>query len=130
MKHGETVFVRTGHSERPGNEALIARGALRAPDSLNELWSGDIASAATPPAAAPSLLQAEDAFSLVAPLLLQLLRDPLSAQQLAKAAGLTKSQAEIWMKRLLVEGRIERLKTKYHVIQAKQEQPNLFSSTS
>ncbi len=135
LKQGVAVFVRTGNLARPGNEALVARGAIPAPADLAELWKFDMPAPRSSRPSVPSLLplspipQDGDVYSFVAPMLLRLLLVPVNAKQFAAAAGITKSQADAWLARLVTEGRVEKINTTYRAVtEATQssDQPTLF----
>ncbi len=135
IKHGEPVFVRIGNPERPGNEALLEHGALPAPDDLQKLWEVNLPSIPQTRKTQPEMLQLSpmpqqsDLYALVAPAILLILKVPMNAKQFAAQAGLTKSQADAWLKRLILEGRIEKIGTTYHLLAAetlRREQPSLF----
>lgn len=127
LRRDVPVYVRTGNPERPGNDALIRRGALAAPDDLSALWTQEHRLPVQPSfAPLSSVPQSADLYAVVAPELLRLLQQPLTAKQLAETAGLTKSQADAWLKRLLDEGRIEKVKATFRAVGRSHEQPALF----
>lgn len=128
LRHGITVYVRTGNPARPGNEALVERGAIPAPADLSVLWTADAPVARLQSAPLSTMPNIEDVYGLVAPALLRLLQRPMSAKQFAAAAGLTKSQADVWLARLVVEGRIEKVKSSFQVSIGSREQTALFES--
>ena len=135
LKHGVSLYVRTGNPARPGNEALVVRGAMSAPADLDELWKSDT-SAPQPFRSSPNtslplslIPQDGDAYVLVAPLLLHLLVVPMDAKQLAASAGLTKSQTDAWLRRLIAEGRVKKVKATYRAMTEaapSTDQPTLF----
>ncbi len=127
LKRGVPLYAKTGNPERPGNDALVAHGALAAPDDLSELWR---ATAPAPPASpAPSAAPApatEDVFASVAPALVRILHQPMTAKEFAAVTGLVKSQADAWLKRLVADGRARKVKTTYSAASAAGDHPTLF----
>lgn len=127
LKRGVPVFVKTGNAERPGNEALVRHGAIPAPDDLALLLRDRPQSAPQIPMVAISPAPARgDLYAIVAAELLRMLQSPISAKELAQNAGLTKSQTDAWLARLIDEGRVEKIKTKFRAVQPQHEQATLF----
>ena len=129
LRHGARVYVRVGNPARPGNDALAARGAIPAPDNLDDLWRDESMAASVTPKEISAAPQSDDVYALVAPALLRLLSVAMNAKQFAVAAGLTKSQADAWLQRLMAEGRVTRVKSMYHAADAARHQPTLFGPT-
>jgi predicted Rossmann fold nucleotide-binding protein DprA/Smf involved in DNA uptake len=143
LRHGFPLYARRGNPERPGNEALIGRGAWPVEDDFDVLLSDR-----TPPVvsavvaqdapqrdsrdrAAPATIP-EKIFAAVAPMLLEVLREPATAKEVVERTGLSKQMIDRWLKRLVAEQRVMKSKTRYqaadleHPVNA---QPSLFHSS-
>jgi len=116
LKSGMRVYVRTGDSERPGNDALVTRGAIPAPGDLDDLWrdlhQSSVATETSPPVTISNetvdARVATDLYDDVVPHVLRLLERPLSAAAIASTLELTKVQTTAWLIRLVEEGRIRK----------------------
>ncbi|MGH7716277.1 MAG: hypothetical protein ACREML_09810, partial [Vulcanimicrobiaceae bacterium] len=93
---------------------------------LSALWNVEPPAAHAPSVAVSMMPSIGAVYGLVVPELLRLLQEPLTAKELATAADLTKSQADVWLKRLVSEGRVQKTKAKYRATNLPNQQPSLF----
>jgi predicted Rossmann fold nucleotide-binding protein DprA/Smf involved in DNA uptake len=74
----------------------------------------------------------EEIYAAVAPMLLRLLREPLTAKELVERTEMPKILVARWLKRLVDERRATKAKTRYQaadLVHARSEQPSLFQAT-
>ena len=100
------VFAVTGNPERPGNEALVRRGAFPAPTELSRLF-------AEPPQQGEVKTEATDALSLITPLIIDILQEPKTATQVSRDLALVLKQAQLWLDILVRTGAVVKEKSKY-----------------
>jgi len=126
LKRHELVYVRTGNPARPGNDALVAHGALPAPVEFSELFGVAVVPEpplVTRPAAA---VDQEDLYAFVAPELVRRLQRPMKVKAFAASLDVVQSQADAWLKRLVAEGRVKKEKTAYRAVSRLSDPPKLF----
>lgn len=113
-QHYVPLFVRD--VAMPGNQGLIRAGAKRWPDdaaTIRNVIDGSGRSTEHPVVhqifdrPAPETL---DLLDLVAPRILKVLERETSEKQLAELLGIVPAQARAWLKRLVGDGRIRKLK--------------------
>jgi len=141
LRQGFPLYARRGNPDRPGNEALIRHGAWPVEDDFDVLLrdrtprviSAVVVQDAPPPQllghAIPETIP-ERIFAAVAPLLLEVLREPATAKELAELTGLSKVIIDHWLKRLVAEERAIKVKTRYQAVNSQRPvkyQPLLFS---
>jgi predicted Rossmann fold nucleotide-binding protein DprA/Smf involved in DNA uptake len=129
LKAGVRVYAITGNPARPGNDSLVLRGAIPAPNDFDALWrdeSDTVQHAVEPDVPSPSSPEA-DVYPVALPVMLTALRVPMTAKQFAALAVLTKSQADAWLARLVSEGRVKKTKTQYHIVEKQTDQLQLLS---
>jgi len=122
LKQRLRVYVKTGNPARPGNDALLAHGALSAPEDLKEILlepSPVESSRVNPPS---------PAYSLMAPLILRTIQNPLTVEDLSRVLGLLTIQAATWLHQLVAEGRAKKQDAKFLAVFPKEQQAPLFES--
>lgn len=142
LRNGFPVFARRGNLERPGNEALIKRGAIPIEDDFSLL----VRLLASPFVSEPALkltdglrIQEQDGykntslseeiFSAVAVLLLRMLREPMTAKEVVDLTKLPKALIDNWLKRLVAERHVTKVKTRFQTLNTRDsinDQPSLF----
>ena len=143
LRHSFPVFARRGNLDRPGNEALIQRGAIPIEDDFSLLVCLQVS-----PFASETTLKltdavrsedpnipnasslAEEIFSVVALLLLRMLHEPMTAKEVVDLTKLPKTLVDNWLKRLVVEQRVTKVKTRFqssNMQDSINDQPSLFS---
>lgn len=140
LRHGFPVYTRRGNPERPGNEALIEHGARPIGDDFSIIMRDEVTQRVStlalqdqshidPQDRATHLPIPEEIYAAVAPILLRLLRESLTANEVVERTELPKTFVARWLKRLVDEGLPVRVKTRYHAVgleHAIEEQPSLF----
>jgi predicted Rossmann fold nucleotide-binding protein DprA/Smf involved in DNA uptake len=140
LKHGFPVYARHGNPDRPGNEALIQRGARPIDDDFGILLLETPATAVSPlKVKLHSFVEQqentsdvpgpEEIFSSVAPLLLKVLHEPRTSKEVAEQTKLPKTLVDKWLKRLVDDQRAKKVKTRFHastVAGSVNDQPSLF----
>lgn len=143
IRHSFPVYARRGNSERPGNEALIERGARPIEDDLSPLLlvqgtSIDSEPETHLPNSIPTKEQdhitsgslSEKIFATMASLLLGELHEPLTVQELSDRTDLPKVLINKWLKRLVDENRASKVKSRFQSSEIRKsidEQPSLFA---
>jgi predicted Rossmann fold nucleotide-binding protein DprA/Smf involved in DNA uptake len=126
LKGRELVYVRTGNPARPGNDALVAHGALPVPVDFSDLFTPAVVSE-SPRVSLPEISANEsDIFTLVAPELIRRLQKPAKVKEFAASLGVVQSQADAWLKRLVAEGHVKKDKMAYRAVIRPSDQPTLF----
>jgi predicted Rossmann fold nucleotide-binding protein DprA/Smf involved in DNA uptake len=140
LRLGFPLYARRGNPDRPGNEALIRRGAWpiddefdvllrdRTPPLISAIVVNDAPAAVSLADAAMETIP-EKIFGAVAPVLLEVLRDPVTAKEVAKRTGLSQPIVDRWLKLLIAEQRAIKIKTGYQAVHPQHSmnaQPSLF----
>lgn len=112
LKHGVTVFVKTGNPQRPGNDALLSYGALPVPPDLTALLGHHREPLA---GAALSSELPSDIFSSAVPIILAALSEPKTVKELAGTIDLTQGQLKIWLARLAANGEVVKAGARYRI---------------
>lgn len=123
LKHGVRVYVKIGNPARTGNDALMKHGAIPVPEDLRHILD-ELPSNENIIPADPSM---QPIYSLVAPILLQLLHKPMTVQSLSDALGLVNLQTNMWLEQLVKEGKVEMKQKTYQIIRDKEDQLPLFN---
>jgi predicted Rossmann fold nucleotide-binding protein DprA/Smf involved in DNA uptake len=141
LRLGFPLYARRGNPDRPGNEALIRHGAWPIEDDFNVLLtdrtptaiSAVVVQDAPPPRwrdhAVPETIP-ERIFAAVAPLLLEVLREPATAKEVVERTGLSKPIVDQWLKLLLAAQRVVKIKTRFQATNSEPPvngQPSLFT---
>jgi predicted Rossmann fold nucleotide-binding protein DprA/Smf involved in DNA uptake len=116
IERGVDVYVKTGNAARPGNEALVRRGAHPAPEDLADILHGQPSTRADAQPQAPfsAMTPSGDLFATAAaPAILALLDRPRSAAEIAEALGVVKKQADMWLGRLVADQRVVKQRAKF-----------------
>jgi predicted Rossmann fold nucleotide-binding protein DprA/Smf involved in DNA uptake len=129
IKKGEKVFVALGNPERPGNEALLAHGAIAAPSDYDILWRDEALQVSQFQGAVvvSALPSPDDVYVSVLPMMLAALKMSMTAKQFAERLGLVKPQADSWLRRLVAEGHVQKQKSSYRVSERARPQLSLLS---
>jgi predicted Rossmann fold nucleotide-binding protein DprA/Smf involved in DNA uptake len=119
LKHGYVrLFVR--NVDRPGNLGLLRAGAERWPENFESIRS---VVAAAPLSASPDMVtdvdSSVDVFDVVAPHILRALQGGKTDKELAEALHLELTQMRAWLKRLVADGRVTRMKKPVRYVAAR-----------
>lgn len=128
IQRGVDVYVKTGNPARPGNDALVRRGGIPAPHDLGEAFEQRVIKAAATDEATvfSSMRTVGDAYSLIVPALLALFDEPRTATQVAEELNIVKKQADVWLSRLVSDGKLVKQGSKFRRVQTIETQPTLF----
>ena len=128
LKAGVRVYVTIGDPVIPGNQALVAKGAIPAPSDLNDLWRDESPSAGDVSATRISVEEPRgkaDTYAAALPVMLDALKLPMTAKRFAEVTGLTEAQAEAWLSRLVTEGHVQRANAVYQALEERTPQLSL-----
>lgn len=138
LRHDFPVYARRGNLDRPGNEALIQRGARPIEDDFSLLSPIEEPSAIPKPplgvgeqqeSAKPATLS-DEVFASVSVIVLRVIREPMTAQEVAECMQLPKPLIDRWLQRLVSEQHAIKVKTRYQASSVQDtvvEQPSLFT---
>lgn len=119
LKRWVRVFVRVGNPDRPGNDALLNYGAVAAPQNLDGLLHDEVEAPAVEGPAQEATSSNDLVFGAVSPIIVEFLRTPATAKEIAGSLLITPGQLKIWLARLCETGQLVRVGSRYRATETK-----------